>query len=193
MDRGRECVHHDEGCQTQDRLEPHTTEAQSVSVLEARVVHSRSKGQEQHPLSVGSYHSSGTTFLPSFSDPSSCTSRFLISPPYLLLSEPDGLLTICFLAHRSSYFRRALPISFTTITSSRILLFNEYRQCPFPRTTQCRSPVDPLWPVTICVERHLTLRREYPSVARKETPSDNSRSRGGCMKNAARLVSCTSS
>ena len=154
IDRGRECVHYDEGHQSQDRLDPHTTEAQSVSVLGARVVHSRSKGQEQYPLSVGSYHSSGTTFLPSFSDLSSFTSLFLISSPYLLLSKPDGLLTICFLAHRSAYFKRALPISFTTTASSCTLLFNEYRQCPFPRTIHCRSPA---WPVAI-------LRREAPHL-----------------------------
>jgi len=135
----------------------HTTEAQSVSVLEVWVVHSRSKGQEQHPLSVGSYHSSRTTSPPSFSDPFSFTSLFLISTPRLLLSEPDGLLTICFLAHRSAHFRRTLPISFPTIASSRALLFNEYRQRPFPRTTHCRSPVDPLWAVAI-------LRREAPHL-----------------------------
>jgi len=127
---------------------------QSISLFEGQAVHSRSKGQEQHPLSVGSYHSSGTTFLPSFSDPSSFTSLFLISTPLLLHSEPDGLLTICFLAHRSAYFRRALPISFTAIASSRTLLFNEYRQCPFPRTIHCRSPA---WPVAI-------LRREAPHL-----------------------------
>jgi len=43
------------GCQQRHRLDPHTTEAQSISVFEGRVVHSRPKGQEQHLLSVGSY------------------------------------------------------------------------------------------------------------------------------------------
>ena len=134
--------------------------AQSVSVFEGQAVLSRSKGQEQHPLSVGLYHSSRTTFPPSFSDPSSFTSLFLISTRLLLLSKPDGLLTICFLAHWSTYFRRAFPIAFTTIASSRALLFNEYCQWPFPHTTHCRSPVDPcvgLWPVVI-------LRREVPHL-----------------------------
>jgi len=137
-----------------------TRQAQSVSLFEGQVVHHRSKGQEQHPLGVGSYHSSRTTFPPSFSDPFSFGSLFLISTPLLLLSEPDGLLTICFLALRSAYFRRALPIAFMTITSSRTLLLNEYHQSPFSCPTHCRSPVDPcvgLWPVAI-------LRREAPHL-----------------------------
>ena len=62
----------------QDRLDPHMAKAQSISVFEGQAVHSRLKGQEQLPLSVGSYHSSGTTLLPSFSDPSLCMSLFLI-------------------------------------------------------------------------------------------------------------------
>jgi len=69
MGQNRECFDCDEGCQRQDQLDPHTAKAQSVSVLEEQVVHSRLKGQEQHPLSVGSYHSSRTTSPPSFSDP----------------------------------------------------------------------------------------------------------------------------
>ena len=90
-------------------------EVQSISVFEGQVVHSRSKSQEQHLLSIGSYLSSRTGFPPPFSDPFSFTSLFLISTPLPLLSESNDLLTICFLAHRSAYFRRALPITFTTI------------------------------------------------------------------------------
>jgi len=103
------------GCQQRYRLEPHTIEAQSVSAFEGQVVHSRPKGQEQHLPSVGSNLSSRTGFPPSFSDPFSFTSLLLISTPLPLLSESNDLLTICFLAHRSAYFRRALPITFTTI------------------------------------------------------------------------------
>jgi len=142
MDRNRECAHCDEGRQRQGRLDPHTTEAQSVSVFEGQAIHSRSKGQEQLPLSIGSYHSYRTTFPPSFSVPSSFTSLFLISTPLLFLSEPDGLLTTCLLAHWSACFRRALLVAFTTIASSRALLFNEYCQWPFPRTTHRRSLID---------------------------------------------------
>jgi hypothetical protein len=38
----------------------------------------------------------------------------LLQCPLLFLSEADDLLTICFLAHLSAHFRRALLTTFTT-------------------------------------------------------------------------------
>jgi len=187
MGRNRECVHCDEGFQRQDRLDSHTAKAQSVSLCEGQAFHSRSKGQEQHPLSVGSYLSSRTTFPPSFNDPSSFTSLFLISTPLLLLSEPDGLLTICFLAHWPTYLD----------VHCRLRLRRPHQVAPSSLTNIANGPS--LTRPIVAHPSTLASIGTSPNAAniplwraKKHPPLDKFRRRGRCTKNAARLVSGTS-